>query len=135
MNTTKATSIILSLAAAVSLTSCETTDGYASDEETAGRMMRRGAGDDAASEARAAAEAERRETQANISREQARLGRQSAAAKARAEELENASRMMHRGAADGEPLNDTIDSEYRAAQDEAEELDTASRMMGRGAAN
>ena len=78
---------------------------------------------------------ERLETQASITRERASLQRQAAAERSRMDELGEASRMMHRGAADGEPLNDELDEEYRAARGRAEELDTAERMMGRGAAN
>jgi hypothetical protein len=78
---------------------------------------------------------ERRETQSNIAREQARLKRQAAAQRARAQELDNASRMSHRGAADYEPDTYEMEQEADDAHEQAEELDTASRMMGRGAAN
>ncbi len=78
---------------------------------------------------------ERRETQANIRSEQSSLGRQAAAKRDRAEELENASRMSRRGAADGYPDTSDIDHQAADARNEAEELDTASRQMGRGAAN
>ena len=79
--------------------------------------------------------AERRETQANIRSGQSSLGRQAAAKRDRADELENASRMSRRGAADGDPDTSGIDQQAADARDEAEDLDTAGRMMGRGAAN
>ena len=78
---------------------------------------------------------EHRETQANIRSGQSSLGRQAAAKRDRAEELDNASRMSRRGAADGYPDTSDIDHQAADARNEAEELDTARRMMGRGAAN
>ena len=124
MKTVQAISILLSLTAAAGLTSCETTDGYA-DQDTAGRMSRRGAADDAISEARA----EGMETQKNIAREQARMRQEEAAERERLEDIDTARRMS------GGAGNSEFDRDARAAQNRADDIDTAERMMGRGAAN